>query len=232
MFEDSTFASTNSIRMRSRAGFLWATAFEATIVLAVVIIPLLYPQALPELVNSIVMEAPAQPVSEARVQPRPAQARPAVLTSNPFEAPRLIPHSFYVPDKPEGPVYINPGAMMSDNGPGGSNPFGPTTPVPVVHSATPRVVRLPSRIVEGMLLHKTVPAYPQIAISARQQGTVVLQATISRTGTIEDLRVVSGPPMLEQAALDAVSTWRYRPYMLNGQPIAVETTVNVVFRLE
>jgi protein TonB len=60
---------------------------------------------------------------------------------------------------------------------------------------------------------------------------VVLQAVISKTGTIENLRVVSGPPLLQQAALDAVKQWRYRPYLLNGEPIEVETTVNVVFTL-
>jgi protein TonB len=61
---------------------------------------------------------------------------------------------------------------------------------------------------------------------------VVLEATISKSGSIENLRVVSGPAMLRQAALDAVSQWRYRPYLLNGEPVAVETTVNVVFNLQ
>jgi protein TonB len=59
----------------------------------------------------------------------------------------------------------------------------------------------------------------------------VLQATISKTGLIENLRVISGPAMLQQAALDAVKTWRYRPYLLNNEPVEVETTVNVIFTL-
>ena len=61
---------------------------------------------------------------------------------------------------------------------------------------------------------------------------MVLQATISKIGTIENLRAAGGPAMLQQAALDAVKTWRYRPYLLNGQPVEVETTVNVVFTLD
>ena len=65
----------------------------------------------------------------------------------------------------------------------------------------------------------------------RIEGTVVLTATISKAGTIENLRVASGPAMLQQAALDAVKEWRYRPYLLNGEPVEVETTVNVVFTL-
>ena len=75
------------------------------------------------------------------------------------------------------------------------------------------------------------PIYPPIAKAARVSGTVVLQATISKTGTIENLRVISGPAMLQQAALDAVKTWRYRPYLLNNEPVEVETTVNVIFSL-
>jgi protein TonB len=86
-------------------------------------------------------------------------------------------------------------------------------------------------MVEGMLIRKTIPTYPAIGIASRQQGTVVLQATISKTGTIENLRVISGPQILRQAAIDAVTTWQYRPYLLNDQPVEVETTVNVVFTL-
>jgi protein TonB len=84
---------------------------------------------------------------------------------------------------------------------------------------------------QGNLLQKTIPQYPAIAKAARIQGTVVLQATISKSGTIQNLKVISGPPMLQQAALEAVRSWRYRPYLLNGDPVEVETTVNVVFNL-
>jgi protein TonB len=86
-------------------------------------------------------------------------------------------------------------------------------------------------VVEGLLINKTPPIYPRIAIAVRSEGTVVLQATISKSGTIENLRVVSGPPMLQQAAIDAVQTWRYKPYLLGGEPVEVETTVNVIFTL-
>ena len=82
-----------------------------------------------------------------------------------------------------------------------------------------------------MILQKAMPVYPVIAKVTRKEGTVVLQATISTTGTIENLRVMSGDPMLTQAAMDAVKNWRYRPYLLNDQPVEVETTINVIFRL-
>jgi protein TonB len=82
-----------------------------------------------------------------------------------------------------------------------------------------------------MLIQKTQPIYPPIAKAARVSGTVVLQATISKTGSIENLHVVNGPAMLQQAAMDAVRTWRYKPYLLNNEPVEVETTVNVIFTL-
>lgn len=235
MFEDSTFASTNSIRMRTRAGFFAAAAFETALLLAMIVFPLLYPQALPNLVHSVLMEAPAAPAPQVKVEPRPVSSRavPTTESVTSIQAPRKIPNTIFYPDKPEPPVSLNPGDLLANIGPGsGSNPFGPAAPVPVVHPPAPRAVRLPSSMVEGMLVHKTIPEYPRIAVATRTQGTVVLQATIARNGAIENLRVISGPPMLQQAALDAVSTWRYRPYMLNGQPIEVETTVNVVFKLE
>ncbi len=83
----------------------------------------------------------------------------------------------------------------------------------------------------GNILSKPEPSYPAIAKAARIQGTVVLAATISKTGSIENLRVVSGPQMLAGAAMEAVKQWRYKPYQLNGTPVEVETTVNVTFTL-
>jgi periplasmic protein TonB len=73
--------------------------------------------------------------------------------------------------------------------------------------------------------------YPPIAKTAGVSGTVVLEAVISKAGTIENLRIVSGPMMLRKAAEDAVRTWRYRPYKLNNEPTEVETTINVIFSL-
>jgi TonB family protein len=98
-------------------------------------------------------------------------------------------------------------------------------------SETPAKVKIPADVAVGLLLQKTQPIYPPIARAARVSGTVVLQATISKAGTVEELRVVSGPPMLQRAALDAVKTWRYKPYTVNNEPVEVETTVNLIFTL-
>jgi protein TonB len=84
---------------------------------------------------------------------------------------------------------------------------------------------------EGDLIHKVLPIYPPLARSARIQGDVVLQAVISRQGAIENLRVLAGHPMLVPAAIEAVRQWRYRPYVLNSEPVEVETQVTVKFSL-
>jgi len=101
----------------------------------------------------------------------------------------------------------------------------PTTPSSVTK------VNISADVANGLVIEKTMPLYPPIAKAARVSGTVVMQATISQLGTVTSLQVISGPAMLQQAALDAVKTWRYRPYLINNEPVDVETTVNVTFSL-
>jgi protein TonB len=104
-------------------------------------------------------------------------------------------------------------------------------PAPVVKAAAPKKIAVSAGVIAGNKLSGATPTYPAIAKAARIQGTVVLQATISKTGTIENLRVISGPPMLQSSAMEAVRGWRYKPYLLNGEPVEVETQVNVIFNL-
>ncbi|MGA9068637.1 MAG: energy transducer TonB [Terracidiphilus sp.] len=98
-------------------------------------------------------------------------------------------------------------------------------------STDSRQLSVDSGVVAGMLLDKVDPVYPPIAMAARVSGTVVLQAAISKAGTVEGLRILSGPAMLQQAAYDAVKNWRYRPYTVQGEPVRVLTTINVNFSL-
>ncbi len=86
-------------------------------------------------------------------------------------------------------------------------------------------------VLQGMLIAPIRPVYPAIAKAAHVEGSVIVEAIISRTGTIESLRVVSGPPMLREAALDAIRAARYQPYRLNGEPTEVQTRITVNFRM-
>jgi len=108
---------------------------------------------------------------------------------------------------------------------GGTRPMLPTPPPTIT-----RAIRT-SSMLEGNLLRRVDPVYPPLAKIARIQGPVVLVAVISKAGTIDNLHAVSGPPMLVPAAVNAVSQWRYRPYILNNEPIEVETQITINFLL-
>jgi bla regulator protein blaR1 len=95
----------------------------------------------------------------------------------------------------------------------------------------PKQLTVSQEEMQGNLLTKAVPVYPPAAKKARIQGKVVLDAVIGTDGHVENLRVLSGPPELQQSALDAVRQWTYKPYLLNGDPIEVETTVNIIYML-
>lgn len=235
MFEDSTFETMGRIQTRSRGWMMATLAFNSSILLALVIIPILHPEMLPEIANAIRMDAPA-PVQDVRPVTRTEQTQtaPTVARPNPFEAPTTIPRQVYIPDRPEEPtpgVWIGLDQPVSGSGTP-DNPFNGRGTQPIVRQAAPATQHVSSGVMQGMLINKVVPVYPAVAQAIRASGTVILQATISRTGAIENLRVIEGPPLLRQAAVDAVKQWRYRPYMLNGQPVEVETTVNVQFTLE
>ncbi len=101
----------------------------------------------------------------------------------------------------------------------------------ITKNAAPKKIVVDSKVMAGNILVKTRPDYPAVAKAARIQGIVVLQALISKEGVVETLTVIFGPPLLQQSALDAVKTWRYKPYLLNGEPIEVGTQVNVVYAL-
>jgi protein TonB len=234
MFEDSTFETMGRIHTRSRGWMMATFAFNSSILLALVIIPIIHPEMLPKLTSSILMQAPP-PVQEPRPVVRTMQmpAAPSEITAQAFQAQSTIPRQPNTPGTQEPPTPIESGSLAGN--PNGfadaDNPFGHGTH-PVVRQAMPASTQhVSSGVMQGMLIDKVVPAYPAIARATRTSGAVILQATISRAGTIENLRVISGPAMLRQAALDAVKQWRYRPYMLNGQPVEVETAVEVDFTL-
>ena len=111
--------------------------------------------------------------------------------------------------------------------------LGTSTPVvPRVVAKVTGPVKVSSGTVAGMIISRPEPVYPAIAKAAHVQGAVILHAIISKEGTIENLSVISGNGMLVNAARDAVQRWRYRPYLLNGEPVEVVTTITVAFRLD
>jgi periplasmic protein TonB len=239
MFEDSTFESTGTIRTRSQRWMMATFVFNGSILLALILFPLIYPEALQRPLTSILIEAPRIPDAA----PKPPKPLTRSITDRSeiedghLVMPTQILSRFRIVADPDATGNASPlsisdmGQGMGQDGTAVNPSLFQTQRQPTVTHQPGAPVRLSSTIAEGMLIKKLLPAYPPIAKVTRTEGTVVLQATISATGTIENLRVVSGHPMLQQAAIEAVKEWRYRPYLLNGQPIEVETTINVVFKL-
>ena len=233
MFEDSTFESTGRIRTRSRNWMIATFVLNGSIVLTLILIPLIYPEALSRQTFTYLLEAPTTPP-----EPQPAPKEPlrnfhgqSEVQGREIVAPTQVPILItMLHDREQAP---NNDLIHMDQGPGAPNAtddiFRDRKPVAVAVAKGP--MHVSSGVMAGQIIAKSMPVYPSIAKVTGVQGTVILQATISKTGTIENLHVMSGPPMLQQAAVDAVKTWRYRPYLLNGNPVEVETTVNVVFTM-
>ena len=230
MFEDSTFESGGRIKSKSGRWMIVTGAINLSILVVMILIPLIYPEALPRAMMLTQLTVPPPPPPEA-VHPVRVQSE---MMNNQLTAPTRIPHDIKMVAEREAPPVQGFGVAGME-GLGGSSSgvtdslFGQSGPK--VQAAVPKKVNISAGVAVGMLIQKTQPNYPPIAKAARVSGTVVLQATISKTGAIENLHVMSGPAMLQQAALDAVRTWRYRPYLLNNEPVEVETTVNVIFTL-
>ena len=232
MFEDATFESNGRIKTRSRRWMIATFALNGAVLAVIVLLPLIYPEALQtKFLNTILIAPPVQASVPPKVEVVRNQAQQSEYSGTDLIMPTKIPSGVKYP-KDDGPVGIPndvstigiPGA----DGPPALAPFHRPQP----HVERERPIAISSPIIAGLLIDKRVPPYPALARATHTQGTVVLAALISKQGTIENLRVVSGPAMLQQAALDAVGHWRYRPYILNGESVEVETTVNVVFSLE
>jgi protein TonB len=239
MFEDSLVESQGRLRTKSRWFAIGSLLGQAALLLLLMLYPLVHPQALPKQSMERLLVAPPPPRPPAPVQARaastPAARQPTLQIAEQFTAPGRIP------------THI---AMIEDQGPPSTSPIGETpggnqgsipegidlgaavAPVIVARAAVPkRPLAVSSGVAAGQLLEAIRPIYPAIAKTTRTQGTVVLEATISRQGTIENVRVVDGPQLLRQAAIDAVAAAHYRPFLLNGEPVEVQTSINIIFSL-
>jgi protein TonB len=183
---------------------------------------------------STVKQPTADTNGQDGVRPAPGLTKKqAKMMDDQLTAPTVIPQGTRKQDAENAPPPVSFGSGGAD-GLGGTSANdsmlnGRTQPAVKVVSSRPFAIS--SGVATGMLIRQMQPVYPTIAKAARVSGTVVLHATIAKNGTIKDLQVVSGSPMLQKAAMDAVRTWRYKPYELSNQPVEVDTTINVVFSL-
>lgn len=127
----------------------------------------------------------------------------------------------------EPPVSPSPATTAVDSA---STPASATEGRPQVLRISPKL-RVSQGVMEGNIVHRVEPVYPPEARRAHTQGDVILQATIGKDGRVHDVKAISGPPELIEASIGAIQQWRYRPYLLQGNPVEVETTIKVQFHM-
>jgi protein TonB len=207
-----------------------------------VLMPLIFTEALPkqQLMTFLVAPPPPPP------PPPPAAAPVKVvkqiqtdIVNGALRTPTKIPQKIQMIKEDEAPPSMASAGVVG--GVPGGIPGGQmggviggiisSTPVAVPKVATPQRVRVSAGVTSGLLVRKVNPVYPPLARQARISGTVVLRAVIGKDGSIQNLSLVSGHPMLAPAAIDAVKQWKYKPYLLNGEPVEVDTEIQVNFTL-
>ncbi len=219
--------------------------FESILVGVLMLVPLIYTQALPRqlLITDLHIPPPPgpPPAPPAGQRPRPAPHAAVDVLTAPVSIPPTIARVAEPPEPPPGVIGLRgpfvpgvPTGYGSGNGliPGGAPWETGTPPPPASHDAHPQqMIRVGGKVIAAQALYQPPPAYPPLAKMARIQGTVVLQAIIGKDGAVQNLKVLSGHPLLVRAAMDAVKTWRYQPTLLNNEPVDVLTEIDVIFNL-
>ncbi len=242
LFSDSLLESGARERTRRSLATTVSFACQCVLVGLLLIVPLMFTEALPTQQFLTFLVAPPPPPPP----PPPAAVvkvvrQTDVLNNGQLRTPTRIPQKVEMIREEEAPPPALAGGVVG--GVPGGIPGGQLGGViGGIISATPNITAIPKLepvkrirvsqgVTRGLVLRKVEPAYPKLALSARVTGVVLLKAIISKEGEIKELQVVSGHPILVPAAIDAVKQWRYRPYLLNGEPVEVETNITVTFQI-
>jgi periplasmic protein TonB len=235
---------------RKRKAFATFSSFLLNLLAigGLLLVPLYFTEELPkaQLLTFLLAPPPPPPPPPAAAQTAKIlkQIQTDVLSNGGLRTPTRIPQKVQMIQEEEAPAPMAVGGGVIGGVPGGI-PGGQLggviggivsatsnlTVVPKFVAATPQRVRISQGVTRGLLIHSVQPPYPVLARSARIQGDVVLHAIIDKNGNIQDLQLVTGHPMLVPSAIEAVRQWRYKPYLLNGNPVEVDTTITVIFSL-
>jgi len=209
-----------------------------------ILIPLIYTEALPKTLMSSILLAPPPPPPPppppAAVQVVKVKPVAHLMEAGKLVTPKAIPKDVKIIKEEEAPPDFGggiaggvPGGVAGGSAGGvlGGVIGGAGTAAPPPPKATPKRVTVGGNVQAARLVNRVQPVYPPLAKQTRISGTVKLHAIIGKDGTVQQLQVVSGHPLLVQSALDAVKQWRYQPTLLNGDPVEVETEIDVIFSL-
>ena len=243
MFDDLVVSSVQPKRTNAAWTTFVSTIVQLAIVGVMILIPLIYTEALPKQMLTTFLVAPAPP------PPPPPPAAPVqrivkpvtrLIHNGQMMAPTVIPKKVEMIKEEELPPDVGnvgvvggvPGGIAGGSAGGVlGGIIGGVGSLPPPPKANPTRIRVGGNVIQASLIRQVQPIYPPIAKTAHISGTIILHAIIAKDGSIAHLEYISGPPLLMKAAMDAVSQWRYKPTMLNGEPVEVDTTVQVVFTL-
>jgi protein TonB len=234
MFRDTLIESGQRSKRNA-----WATvgslAFPLFFLVTLVVAPFYFTDALPkrEVVTMLyVPPAPAAASNITRLRVT-ASTHASIHTSIPDPVRKTQEAPPPPVDTMSGVVGGVPGGIVSGTSGVLSEVLRNTSSVPVLAKTPepPKRMRVASGVAAANLIHDVAPIYPPAAGRERIEGTVVLVAMIGKDGTVQDVRVKSGLPLLAQAAIDAVKQWRYRPYLLNGEPVEIDSQITINFNL-
>jgi protein TonB len=246
MFADSVL---DFGQQKKRQSFATVTSFilNCLAIGVMLIMPLAFREGLPKAQLLTFLGAPPPPPPPpppaAEVQRVVRQVQTDMLNTGQLRTPSRIPRRVQMIREEDAPPPMPSVGGVVGGVPGGI-PGGQlggviggivsatsNAAIPKFVPVTPQRVRISQGVTRGLLIQKVEPQYPPLARAARVQGDVVLSAVIDTNGQITNLQLVSEHPMLVPAAIAAVKQWRYKPYLLNGQPVEVETTITVIFSL-
>ncbi|MGH9774302.1 MAG: energy transducer TonB [Candidatus Acidiferrales bacterium] len=244
MFEDLVVSSVQAKRTNQVATTFLSAVLQAGLLGILILIPLIYTEALPKQLLTTFLVAPAPPPPPAPPAP-PIQriVKPVVrlIQQGHMIAPTVIPKDVKMIKEEELPPDVGsqgvvggvPGGIAGGSAGGvlGGIIGGVGGAPPPPKGEPKKPLRVGGNVQAANLIRMVQPVYPQIAKTAHIQGTVVLHAIIAEDGTVQELQYISGPGMLMQAAMDAVRQWRYNPTVLDGERTKVDTTITVVFTL-
>ncbi|MFZ1156973.1 MAG: energy transducer TonB [Candidatus Sulfotelmatobacter sp.] len=248
MFTDVLLEGDHLQRRRHTLATVLSFVFQCLLLGGLLLAPLLFTEALPKEQFLSFLETPPAPPppppTASAAASKAEQHMESDIEDGRLRTPGRIPQKVQMIQEEEAPPTA-PSGGVTGGVPGGipggqlggviGGIISSTSTLSAVPKlaipAAPKRVRISQGVTRGMLIQKVEPAYPAIARAARIQGEVVLAAVISKNGEIQNLTLVSGHPMLTAAALEAVKQWRYRPFLLNGEPVEVETTIIVTFQL-
>jgi protein TonB len=250
LFADSLLETSSGQRRQKAWTTIVSLILQCFLVSILVLAPLWFTDVLPRQQLVTFLVAPPPPPPPPPAAPAPAAVKVMKVASDVvngrLRTPVRIPEKVQMITEAEPPPTIATTGGVFGGVPGGIpggqlggviggilNATSSVQAVPKLPRPAPTVhrVRVSQGVTKGMVVYRIEPTYPPLARQARIQGVVVLTAMIDRDGNIQNLQLVSGHPMLAPAAIDAVKHWRYKPFLLNGQPLEVETTVTVRFQL-